>query len=277
MGVALAVPSVPSTLVGFALAGLGVATLIPAVYAASDAVPGLPHGARVGWRADGYRSAAALAPSPTASSRGRRHAPPRVAGGRGSPRCWAEPAGAHVGGRGVADLTLPHPAARPATGEDRRVTTEPPHRDRPWGIDATWLDAFDEEHEVAAGDHRPAARADRHPPADLEERAPIVARPGDALEVDAAEVVCEDGEVRGRRRRAARRTSRSATTGCARRRPGAPADRLPRPVLAARGPHAGAGRCSSTPPAAPAAGASATSPTCARSARWRRRRAPASC
>src|SRR3712207_9549780 len=34
------------------------------------------------------------------------------------------------------------------------------------------------------------------PPADLDERAPIVARPGDALEVDEAEVVCEDGEVR---------------------------------------------------------------------------------
>jgi MFS family permease len=44
MGAALAVPSVPATLAGFALAGLGVATLIPAVYAASDAVPGLPHG-----------------------------------------------------------------------------------------------------------------------------------------------------------------------------------------------------------------------------------------
>jgi MFS family permease len=44
MGLALAVPSVPSTLAGFALAGLGVATLIPAVYAASDAVPGLRHG-----------------------------------------------------------------------------------------------------------------------------------------------------------------------------------------------------------------------------------------
>jgi MFS family permease len=44
MGLALAVPSVPSTLAGFALAGLGVATLVPAVYAASDAVPGLRHG-----------------------------------------------------------------------------------------------------------------------------------------------------------------------------------------------------------------------------------------
>src|SRR3712207_9474573 len=34
------------------------------------------------------------------------------------------------------------------------------------------------------------------PPADLDERAPIVARPGDVLEVDEADVVCEDGEVR---------------------------------------------------------------------------------
>lgn len=44
MGLALAVPSVPSTLIGFALAGLGVATLVPAVYSAADELPGLPHG-----------------------------------------------------------------------------------------------------------------------------------------------------------------------------------------------------------------------------------------
>jgi hypothetical protein len=31
-------------LAGFALAGLGVATLIPAVYQAADELPGLPHG-----------------------------------------------------------------------------------------------------------------------------------------------------------------------------------------------------------------------------------------
>jgi hypothetical protein len=35
-------------LVGFALAGLGVATLIPAVYQAADELPGLPHG--LGWQ-----------------------------------------------------------------------------------------------------------------------------------------------------------------------------------------------------------------------------------
>ena len=44
MGLALALPSVPTTLLGFTLAGLGVATLIPAVYQAADELPGLPHG-----------------------------------------------------------------------------------------------------------------------------------------------------------------------------------------------------------------------------------------
>nr|WP_205709324.1 MFS transporter [Kineococcus siccus] len=44
LGAALAFPSVPLTLVGFALAGLGVATLIPAVFQAADDIPGLPHG-----------------------------------------------------------------------------------------------------------------------------------------------------------------------------------------------------------------------------------------
>jgi MFS family permease len=44
MGLALAVPSLPTTLAGFALAGLGVATLVPAVYAAADDLPGLRHG-----------------------------------------------------------------------------------------------------------------------------------------------------------------------------------------------------------------------------------------
>ncbi|WP_225231779.1 MFS transporter [Klenkia terrae] len=42
----LAAPTVPTTLVGYARAGLGVATLVPAVYAAADELPGL--GAGVG-------------------------------------------------------------------------------------------------------------------------------------------------------------------------------------------------------------------------------------
>jgi MFS family permease len=44
MGAALAWPSVGTTLAGFALAGLGVATLIPATYHAADELPGLRRG-----------------------------------------------------------------------------------------------------------------------------------------------------------------------------------------------------------------------------------------
>jgi 4-alpha-glucanotransferase len=65
-----------------------------------------------------------------------------------------------------------------------------------WGIDATWLDALDEEHQIAQPTIDRLREVIGEPPADLEDRAPIVARPGDALEVDDAEVVCEDGEVR---------------------------------------------------------------------------------
>lgn len=45
MTLALAVPSVSAALVGFALTGLGVATLVPAVMHTADELPGLPHGA----------------------------------------------------------------------------------------------------------------------------------------------------------------------------------------------------------------------------------------
>jgi MFS family permease len=44
MGAALTLPSIPTTLAGFALAGLGVATLVPAVYHAADELPGLRRG-----------------------------------------------------------------------------------------------------------------------------------------------------------------------------------------------------------------------------------------
>ena len=52
MGVALAVPTVPSTIAGFALSGFGVATLIPAAMHAADELPGLRPGtglAMVSW------------------------------------------------------------------------------------------------------------------------------------------------------------------------------------------------------------------------------------
>jgi MFS family permease len=45
MGTALLIPSVPSTIIGFGLAGLGVATLIPAAMQAADELPGFKTGA----------------------------------------------------------------------------------------------------------------------------------------------------------------------------------------------------------------------------------------
>jgi MFS family permease len=44
MGLALALPTIGTTVLGFALAGLGVATLVPAVYHAADELPGLRRG-----------------------------------------------------------------------------------------------------------------------------------------------------------------------------------------------------------------------------------------
>lgn len=44
MGLALAFPTVPGTVVGFAAAGFGVATLVPAAMNAADDLPGLRHG-----------------------------------------------------------------------------------------------------------------------------------------------------------------------------------------------------------------------------------------
>ena len=44
MGAALALPSIPAALAGFALAGLGVATLVPAAMHTADELPGLAPG-----------------------------------------------------------------------------------------------------------------------------------------------------------------------------------------------------------------------------------------
>ena len=65
-----------------------------------------------------------------------------------------------------------------------------------WGIDASWLDALDDEHTVGQATIDRLREIIGTPPDDLIERAPIVARPGDALEVDEADVECEDGETR---------------------------------------------------------------------------------
>jgi len=45
MGLALAFPTIPGTIIGFAAAGYGVATLIPAAMQVADDLPGLKHGA----------------------------------------------------------------------------------------------------------------------------------------------------------------------------------------------------------------------------------------
>ncbi|MCE0537220.1 MFS transporter [Kineosporia rhizophila] len=44
MGAALLVPTIPGTIAGFGLAGLGIATLIPAAMHGADEIPGLPPG-----------------------------------------------------------------------------------------------------------------------------------------------------------------------------------------------------------------------------------------
>lgn len=44
MGLALAWPTIPGTIAGFAVAGLGVATTVPAAFAASETIPGLQRG-----------------------------------------------------------------------------------------------------------------------------------------------------------------------------------------------------------------------------------------
>ena len=75
-------------------------------------------------------------------------------------------------------------------GVTRTPTTDP------WGIDASWLDALDEEHEVDQATIDRLREVIGTPPDDLDERAPIVALPGDVLEVDEAEVTLEDGSTR---------------------------------------------------------------------------------
>jgi hypothetical protein len=46
-GTALLWPSIPTTIIGFGLAGLGIATLIPSAFHAADEVPGLWPGAGI--------------------------------------------------------------------------------------------------------------------------------------------------------------------------------------------------------------------------------------
>ncbi len=70
-----------------------------------------------------------------------------------------------------------------------------------WGIDHRWVDALDQPHIVDKPTIKRLRAAIGRPPADLEETAPLVLRPGDALDglpgiTGAVEVVCEDGSSR---------------------------------------------------------------------------------
>src|SRR3712207_6647972 len=140
-----------------------------------------PRGALVRGRRGGRRR-----PEPAArvtrmsSGAANRHEPVTTATGRRS-RARAAPRSACRVGGGCA-------------GEYRGVTRTPSTDE--WGIDATWLDALDEEHQVAEATIERLREVIGTPPADLEDRAPIVARPGDVLEVDEAEVTLEDGSTR---------------------------------------------------------------------------------
>lgn len=65
-----------------------------------------------------------------------------------------------------------------------------------WGIHRCWVDARDNTIEVPAETVRLLREVIGTPPADLEERAPIVTRPGHVLGLGQVEVACEDGRTR---------------------------------------------------------------------------------
>ncbi|MDQ3733882.1 MAG: 4-alpha-glucanotransferase, partial [Actinomycetota bacterium] len=70
-----------------------------------------------------------------------------------------------------------------------------------WGIDHRWVDALDKPHTVDKRTIKRLRSAIGRPPADLAATAPLVVRPGQALDglpgvAGPGEVVCEDGSVR---------------------------------------------------------------------------------
>jgi 4-alpha-glucanotransferase len=71
----------------------------------------------------------------------------------------------------------------------------------PWGIQGRWIDADDQPQEVAVETVERLRAAIGRPPDDLEQRAPVVTRPGRDLALGRVAVTCEDGterEVEGR-------------------------------------------------------------------------------
>ena len=65
-----------------------------------------------------------------------------------------------------------------------------------WGIQHEWLDADDEPHRVPAETVELLRGVIGTPPEDLEQRAPVVTRPGRDLGLGSVHVVCEDGSER---------------------------------------------------------------------------------
>src|SRR4051812_43955344 len=65
-----------------------------------------------------------------------------------------------------------------------------------WGIQHVWLDADDRPHQIAASTVDRLRAVVGRPPEDLEQRAPIVTRPGRSLPVGRVRVTCEDGTER---------------------------------------------------------------------------------
>ncbi len=82
------------------------------------------------------------------------------------------------------------------------VTTPSHHNDQPdeWGIHATWVDAYGEPRRVRDETVATLREVIGRPPEDLEERAPIVTRPGGRLApwvgAGPVDVVCEGGRTR---------------------------------------------------------------------------------
>ncbi|MBA2457283.1 MAG: 4-alpha-glucanotransferase [Nocardioidaceae bacterium] len=65
-----------------------------------------------------------------------------------------------------------------------------------WGIQARWIDADDQAREVPEATIQRLRQLIGRPPTDLEDRAPVVARPGQDLRLGRVAVRCEDGSRR---------------------------------------------------------------------------------
>jgi len=78
------------------------------------------------------------------------------------------------------------------TNDEAEPTTTPMSADA-WGIQRDWIDSDDRPQTVAPETIESLRAVIGTPPADLEDRAPIVTRPGRALGLGRVHVTCEDG------------------------------------------------------------------------------------